>query len=192
MKKIILLLAIPAFLLIACDSTEDICSSFSFVESDISDEENYLIIKAIVEDFTEGNELSHISQETHFMTDSSRFALYFKSENIGLEPEMIADYIEMNSVSFNWDDSFDTDQDLISKEELDCLFDNNGWNGFYEKYPDSKGYLKFGVPIQNDNNEALVTFELLCYWECSSGHTAILIKENGKWKVRDVITVWIS
>ena len=98
----------------------------------------------------------------------------------------------ISTAPFNWDDSFNTDQDLISKEELDCLFDNNGWNGFYEKYPDSKGYLKFGLPIQNDNNEALVTFELLCYWECSSGYTATLIKENGKWKVRDVINVWIS
>lgn len=192
MKKIILLLAIPVIMLIACDSNDDICSNLPFVDSDISTNEEYLIVKAIINEESGNSNLSHISQETHFMSDSMRFSRYFKFDDIELDSDIIENYIEVNSVPHNWSDSFDTKQNLISSEEIICFFDNDGWISFYEKYPESDGYLKFGKPVLNDENEALVTMEYLCGWECSSGYTVTLIKENGKWQVRKIFNVWIS
>lgn len=192
MNKLLLLLTISTLVLFACESPENSCSDFAFVDSTISNTEDYLIIKAIINEQFSNSNLSHISQETHFIADSSQFSLYFKEEDLELEADLIELYIATNSVPANWGNSFDTAQDLISEEELVCLFENDGWIGFYEKYPDSDGIFRFGKPVQNNENEALVSFEYLCGAECSSGYTAALIKENGEWKVRKLAIVWVG
>lgn len=192
MKKLITLLVIPVLLLIACDSSDEVCADFPLADTTITDQEEYEIIDVILNEELGNSDLAHIFQKTHFMVDSSRFTLYFKDDELELESAIVEDYIEVNSKPFSWGDSFDTKLDLLTEEEKECLFDTSGWTGFYDKYPDSKGYLQFGKPVKNDEGKALVSFVHHCGEECSSGYTASLFNESGEWKVKKLSIVWIS
>jgi hypothetical protein len=207
MKRFITLLLIPLSCLISCNESEDpsdlmmdppekpidLCLNSSLVSGSISNPEEYRIIQAIIKYNYIDDNLIHVAQQSHSVSDPSIFERFFISEEIDLQPETIEEYISLNSSSFFWGDLFEEEQELISVEELDCLFENNddGWEAYYSKYENAEGYLNFGRPIQ-EGNRAIVTFTLSCNYLCGSGRTVILTKVNEEWTVQNQIGVFIN
>ncbi len=84
---------------------------------------------------------------------------------------------------------------LIKKDELEQIFSEsgNGWNGFYNKFPDSGGYIgvsRVGFDVRK--KQALVYFEHNCYRLCASGHFVLLKMSEAGWKVVKRSMSWIS
>ena len=178
-------------ILVACNTVEEQCSNFSLADGNISNQEEYLIIEAVINEYEE-SDVIRIVQETHYFTDTAQFSWHFRSIELNFEPEKIEEYKTLNSTPSIWGELFEDPNDIISEEELECLIESNNWSGYYDKYDNSSGYLKIGRPIQIGNDEALVTYEFRCGGLCSSGYTVTLKKENDKWEVDKHLLVWIS
>jgi hypothetical protein len=82
---------------------------------------------------------------------------------------------------------------LISKEELDKAFNGGDRQGFYKKYPDAGGVWTFSRPGYNSaRNEAVLSVSHWCGSLCGTGHLYFLARQNGQWKVRNRLMLWIS
>ncbi len=171
------------------------CFDLPLAESNILDQEEYLIIESVLsKEFNDPN-LVQISQESLSNADSIILVSYVNSDNYQFDSTLVKDYITLNSTSFLWGELFTIKQNLINNNELECYFIDNavdGWKSYYDKFKDSVGYLKFGRPIYNEDGEALVVYHHACGIWCASGYVATLKKEAGKWVVTQNIMTWQS
>ncbi len=87
---------------------------------------------------------------------------------------------------------------IIGADETESFFDRkkgdrDGWKVFYEKYPRAAGFWQFSRPGSNKSaDEALVYVSHSCGWLCGTGHLYLLARENGQWKVKNRVILWIS
>lgn len=90
---------------------------------------------------------------------------------------------------------------FISQKEYDTIFDAKGdfdrqaknWSKFYEKYPDSGGYILLSnVGYNKMKDEALVYFVHWCGTLCGTGHYVLVEKVDEKWEVWKKEMIWIS
>jgi hypothetical protein len=90
---------------------------------------------------------------------------------------------------------------LIPPADFDAIFDNHRgsnaspdlWKTFYEKYPESGGYLMFSnVGYSKDRDQALVYFVHWCGYTCGTGHFILVNQSEGEWLVSSVAQIWIS
>lgn len=69
----------------------------------------------------------------------------------------------------------------------------DGWQAFYENHPKAAGYWSFSRPgYDAAHDEALVYVTHSCGWLCGTGHVYLLSKQNGRWKVKNRLFLWIS
>lgn len=69
----------------------------------------------------------------------------------------------------------------------------DGWQAFYESHPKAAGYWSFSRPgYDAAHDEALVYVTHSCGWLCGTGHVYLLSKQNGRWKVKNRLFLWIS
>ncbi|HLW51563.1 MAG TPA: hypothetical protein VKW06_01870 [Candidatus Angelobacter sp.] len=87
----------------------------------------------------------------------------------------------------------------FAKEEFAQLFQekrtgqHDGWKEFYEKHPKAGGFWTFSRPgYSKGKDEALVYMARNCGWLCGTGHLYLLTKEDGQWKVKNRLFLWIS
>ena len=60
----------------------------------------------------------------------------------------------------------------------------SGWRKFYEKFPDSYGYIKLSVIIYSEDKDyAICCIENICGELCGEGLIVILVKINNEWNV---------
>ena len=192
MKNILFLSFLLVCLLQSCTNEPELCPGFFLLDGTIQGTDEYMIVEAIIDDQYSGR-FVHVSQKTHSNSDSSSLAVYFDSEQIQFSEEGIANYISLNSVDFIWGDLFSTETNLISDEELQCIFDSsaNGFGAYNEKYPDSRAYLSIGRPLI-EGDQAIVTYIYHCGGLCSSGWTVTLEKQLEEWEVVKQHIIWIS
>lgn len=99
--------------------------------------------------------------------------------------------------------AFDIDLEytLLSKTDHDSIFDNRkkfedqqkDWSEFYEKYPESGGYISLSnVGFNKTGDQALVYFVHWCGGLCGTGHYLLLSKCKKDWKVDTLAMIWIS
>ncbi len=90
---------------------------------------------------------------------------------------------------------------LFQQNEYESIFgktkNNDGttetWHRFYEKFPDSGGYVWLSnVGFNKARDRALVYFVHWCGDLCGTGQYIHLIKTENKWKVGMVGRIWIS
>ena len=199
MKNLMTLLICTILILSACSSSNKIekksCFDLPLADSNIEDQEEYLIIESVLsKEFNDPN-VVQITQETLSKTDSIILASYVNSDQYQFDSILVRDYLTLNNASFLWGELFTIKQSLINNDELECYFIDNavdGWKSYYDKYEHSVGYLKFGRPIYNDDGEALVVYNHGCGIWCASGYAATLKKEDGKWVVKQNIMIWQS
>jgi hypothetical protein len=87
---------------------------------------------------------------------------------------------------------------LIKQEELDSLLkrDNSvfkDWEAFQRKFPKSDGYYVFSrVGFNSEKTHAFVYVSFACGDMCGKGSYKLLIKENGVWKVKETIHLFVA
>ena len=112
-----------------------------------------------------------------------------------ISQETANDYKERNRGSHQIKDTFNLkiEYALVRKDELEHVLKSGGWETFYEKYPDSGGYISFSrVGFNPERNQALIYFEHWCQMLCGSGIYVLLSKGEDGWKVASQYRIWIS
>jgi hypothetical protein len=71
---------------------------------------------------------------------------------------------------------------LIMADELKSAIQTAGWEGFYQRYPDSGGWIELSaVGFNVDKTVAVVYMGHHCGPLCGSGGFHVLEKKDGKW-----------
>jgi hypothetical protein len=130
---------------------------------------------------------STLEDQVTFMLEESQTWAAFDHD------EILGDYLAKNEDVHDFAvESFGLEQDLtvFPREDFRALFAAqgpiNGWETFYETYPETPGYLSFSRPAFNAaGTQALVHIELLCGPLCGSGAYVMLALEDGAW-------VWVA
>lgn len=85
---------------------------------------------------------------------------------------------------------------LMSKSAFDDFFlpkDDNGWENFYEKYPDAEGFISFSnVHYSADKKTAILYYSLMRDYLNGRGAVVILSFNGKEWKKKLEGEVWIS
>jgi len=84
---------------------------------------------------------------------------------------------------------------LLSQAEMEQIFSQNrdGWQLFYEQYPDAPGITTFSRVGFNDSlDQALVYVGTLSHYLAGAGYFVLLKKVNGAWTVDQQVMSWIS
>lgn len=93
--------------------------------------------------------------------------------------------------------ALDVDLTLISKEERDSLFQQEGlgeaWDTFYSNYPHSQGIMTLSnVGFNSGLDKASVYVENAAHLLAGEGSFVLLAKVNGEWSVQHTVTAWVS
>jgi hypothetical protein len=84
---------------------------------------------------------------------------------------------------------------LLNQHDRSQLFNQNqdGWQLFYEKYPDAPGITTLSrVGFNNTLDQALVYAGMQSQWLAGAGYYLLLNKVNGAWIVEQQVMTWIS
>jgi hypothetical protein len=83
---------------------------------------------------------------------------------------------------------------MVTQKEIDDIFPSHpdGWDEFYRKYPKAGGLWSVSRPGYNSkHDEAELYVSHSCGLLCGTGHLYLLAKENGLWKVKNRVMLWI-
>jgi len=90
---------------------------------------------------------------------------------------------------------------LFSKKDYEAIFGagrnanstEDRWSKFYEKYPQSGGYIWLSnVGFNKARDQALVYFVHWCGTLCGTGHYILLKRDEKGWQVETIGMIWIS
>ncbi len=197
--KNLLAIALICMLAFACKKSDDTsqiieCEDVENVNGNISNQEEYDIIEAVLSEHYSTTGFLHIVEYTEVCSSCAELSHSFLSDNgINYDSTTVSNYALKNDIEWYWNEQFNTTNVMINKEELNCFFDSgNGWNNYYAKYEQSSGYLQFGRPATNGADEAIVHYGEYCNYLCAAGFIVLLEKIDGVWQVKHNINTWIS
>jgi hypothetical protein len=106
-------------------------------------------------------------------------------------------YIRANIQQRHLDDHFDTERkhSMLANDVFEDIFKDGccGWSAFFEKYPDSGGYVTFSrVGFNGSGTQALVYVVRMCGGLCGSGCYVFLEKKGGAWQTQRWLVLWLS
>jgi hypothetical protein len=85
---------------------------------------------------------------------------------------------------------------LISNAELRAIFSsgvNGGWIEFARRFPQAKRYSAFSkIAYTSDTSMALTYYEYHCGGLCGGGDIVLLVREGDRWRVKQILNLWIS
>lgn len=84
---------------------------------------------------------------------------------------------------------------LLHQSDLNQIFAQNqdGWQVFYERFPDAPGILSLSrVGFNAHFDQALVYLGIQSQWLNGSGHYFLLEKVKGIWTIDQTVQTWIS
>jgi hypothetical protein len=99
----------------------------------------------------------------------------------------IANYKQKNGTKWLLQREFDITKpyEMVSKEEIDNIFkreSSGGWKTFYERHPNSGGWIEFSAVGFNPSKTIAVVYAgHSCGEICGGGTFHILHKVDGKW-----------
>lgn len=189
--------------IVFCSAAFSSASRSSVATQADSETEEYAVYSALLNEkmIGERTKLVVIKEET--------IAVDLKDDPVGRDSKYVIerlsplsqatldDYQTKNGESRSLTRNFDLKVNyvLLSKTENDVIFKEGpgGWKAFYEKYPDSSGYVGFSrVGFNRKMNQALVYVVHGCGGLCGTGNYVLLVKENGLWKVHKELNMWVS
>lgn len=139
----------------------------------IGDIEQFLIV-----DQTRVNSTSHLEQ------DLAEF-----QENKPLDRELVDNFFGVNQQPSPLEPILDIDlkYQLLTQEEIDELRpqdEASGWQLFYEKYPDTVGFIYLSrVGFNADLSQALVYYSQFHYDQPIRGGYVLLTRQEGRWVI---------
>jgi hypothetical protein len=115
----------------------------------------------------------------------------------GLSSELWESFLARNDKSYPLatDMQIGLEYQLMDADEMSDIFSNfeDGWDEFYSRYPDSPGITSFSkVGFNAARTEALVYMGRQLHYLAGAGNLIRLEKQDGLWKIRDQIMLWIS
>ena len=110
-----------------------------------------------------------------------------EGDSIAIVGPAIANYLEVNQKTWLLEKILQIERpyDLIFPEELERFFYQGAarWRAFYEKYPDSDGWIDVSAVGFNESRTiAIVKLENYCGLACGGGEFHVLEKKEGKWR----------
>jgi hypothetical protein len=113
----------------------------------------------------------------------------------------IDNYLELNALPWQLQKHFDINRhyELLAEEELKATFRDGmngspslgGWKTFYERHPDSEGWIELSaVGFNADKTIAVVYMGYYCGSGCSGGEFRALEKNAGKWQLLTGRGLW--
>jgi len=114
-----------------------------------------------------------------------------------LPARLVDSYRSRNAALYTLDPNLDVELDyaLMPEEEFEEIFFGEGsvWTRFLDRYPEASGIVIFSrVGFGANEDEALVLMGYRCGDLCGAGGLYLLVKEEGSWKVQDVLVAWES
>jgi hypothetical protein len=80
-----------------------------------------------------------------------------------------------------------------SKAIAEALSSDGWWDNFYERYPNTSGFVEVTLPVlTKDRQRALFYIEHHCDGLCGSGTLLLLERSNSEWRVIKKEMLWIS
>lgn len=190
MKK---LLSILGFIIIisSCEQKTEVtfCNKIPLETATVENEIEYQIINAILEKYYyPGKNILQVNQETDSTWKTiDDFKEFFEQEKIDYDLTYLTDYVSKNDTSYFLSKSLlNSSVQLISQEELDCLFSNDetGWEKYYHKYPKLKGFFSFSRPgINTLGNKAIIEYYWAGDYLAAMWYIVILEKSGNDWNV---------
>ena len=164
---------------------------------ELIESEEYVVYSHLIESWYVNDNIRLIVIE-----DTNEPSLWSESLENELEPlDVTEEMIEvfktrnMRPVSLKRLLSLSVPYVLIGSKEMEDIFqiDRDGWDEFYQRYPDSPGTITLSrVGFNSYMNRALVYIGIQSHWRAGSGHFVLLLKENAAWKVQGETMIWIS
>ena len=99
--------------------------------------------------------------------------------------DAIADYNRLNHKRWLLQRSFEIERpyELVNSDTINSLLSGTAWEGFYQRYPDSGGFIVFSaVGFNQERTRALVYSGSSCGNLCGSWSFHLFQKANGHWK----------
>jgi hypothetical protein len=123
--------------------------------------------------------------------------LKYLESNFGLtlSESLVEDFRQKNFRTYKINPFFDLEIDyvLISQNELNMLFEKDGWAAFYEEYPNSQGITNLSrVGFNHEKSEALFYVGTQSAGLSGIGYFIYLKKENGIWNEYKSKDMWVS
>ncbi len=120
----------------------------------------------------------------------------FKNYSLEKDSMLFIDHKNKNAKTYKLENKFSIPQTviLISEEELNEIFQNaEGWDVFYEKYPNSTGVIQISrVGFNSNQTQAILYFGYHRESLDGQGYLIFLTKDEGNWIVREQVGLWIS
>jgi len=141
-------------------------------------------------------ELIVIKEETESFTVTEETLKYIKKVLPEIEQETLGDFKEKNKNNHTLIKNSDIEGNnvfIAEKEAEDIFKEKNGWDEFYEKYPNSQGIMSLSrVGFNGKKNQALVSVGNQSHWLAGNGYYILLVKENNIWLIKGKVLSWIS
>jgi hypothetical protein len=113
-----------------------------------------------------------------------------------LQAETLSDFVAKNDRSYQVENHFSLDVPVVlfSNEAVDKFFAaDDGWNRFYDQYPNSQGLMKISrVGFDPGKEQALMYVGNQADFLAGQGDYVLLSKEGGVWQVDTTVLAWIS
>ena len=123
------------------------------------------------------------------------------AQSEGVLRPAIDNFLELNALPWQLQKHFDINRhyELLADEELKTTFRNGmnglpsmgGWRTFYERHPDSDGWIELSaVGFNADKTIAVVYMGYYCGEGCRGGEFRALEKKDGKWRLLTGRGLW--
>jgi hypothetical protein len=192
MRATVVLVAISLLLLVGCEEKAQQVGG---------EAEEYAVYSALINQEYAGPDIERIVIRDHTGVSAhpslqEELARVSKQMRDGPDSAMVADFSTKNAQEHPLTNSFQAKVPcvLISQQELEAIFrGRGGWDEFYKWYPKSQGEMTLSrVGFNAKRDRALVYVGNQSHWLAGAGYYALLEKENGVWRVRDKVLVWVS
>ncbi len=132
--------------------------------------------------------------------NADKFFAELKESSPDLQAEAVNDLRAKSDGHQKLERRFDIEQKyvLVSDEEIEDYFKQSvggGWKAFYQKYPNSGGFVTFSrVGFNADQTQALVYQSHHCGGTWGGGSYLLLTKKNGAWMIERSVgpAAWVS
>ncbi len=201
MKKLIIPILLIAILLMNCKDKEtiEICDNFSLEEATLTENLDYEVINAILDEYYGDVKFMLIEQKTQPVYDLYIESAKRKLKDMGIKDSSIfKDYRNKNNQQYFLSEKLNRPNiKLINKLELNCLFSEKdaveNWEKYYRKYKFSSGNYTFARPGFNKNKDkAIIEYGYMAGPMTGEGSLVLLEKIDNKWKVIKRLSTWAS
>ena len=203
----ILILALSACLFAACQqsTTPSPASPTPVNESTATpqpdpDIEEYTVYNDLLEAQFKGDDLDQVLIIDHTRVNNQKLLekdLAAFQQSTPLAPELVASFKERNQGSQQLEPvlDFGMEYQLWTQEEVDelrPLDEASGWKLFYEKYPNTYGFVYLSrVGFSADFSRALVYMESFHYDQPIKGGYYLMVRQDGRWVIESSYE-WIT